>query len=68
MHVPYGAFFINKEFEFEFEFITRIILRPLSALSLESIIKDEVLITVSCPIFPSTYIDSQISVHRKLKK
>jgi hypothetical protein len=21
MHVPYGAFFINKEFEFEFEFI-----------------------------------------------
>jgi hypothetical protein len=20
MHVPYGAFFINKEFEYEFEF------------------------------------------------
>ena len=32
------------------------------------LIKDEVLITVGCPIFPPFYIDSQISVHRKLKK
>ena len=31
------------------------------------IIKDEVLLTVGCPIFPF-YIDSQISVHRKFKK
>jgi hypothetical protein len=23
MHVPYGAFFINKEFEFEFEFVLK---------------------------------------------
>jgi hypothetical protein len=23
MHVPYGAFFINKEFEFEFELIKK---------------------------------------------
>jgi hypothetical protein len=30
-------------------------------------IKDEVLLTVGCPIFPF-YIDNQISVHRKLKK
>jgi hypothetical protein len=29
--------------------------------------KDEVLLTVGCPIFPF-YIDSQISVHRKFKK
>ena len=32
------------------------------------ILKDEVLLTVSCPIFPPFYIDSQISVHRKLKQ
>ena len=32
------------------------------------IIKDEVLLTVGCPIFPSFYIDSQISVNRKFKK
>ena len=32
------------------------------------VIKDEVLLTVGCPIFPSFYIDSQISVHRKFKK
>ena len=31
-------------------------------------IKDEVLITVGCPIFPPFYIDSKISVHRKLNK
>jgi hypothetical protein len=31
------------------------------------IIKDEVLLTVGCPIFPPFYIDSQISVHRKFK-
>ena len=31
------------------------------------LIKDEVLITVGCPIFPPFYIDSQISVHRKFK-
>ena len=31
-------------------------------------IKDEVLLTVGCPIFPPFYIDSQISVHRKFKK
>jgi hypothetical protein len=30
-------------------------------------IKDEVLLTVGCPIFPPFYIDSQISVHRKFK-
>ena len=33
-----------------------------------NLIKDEVLLTVGCPIFPPFYIDSQISVHRKLKK
>ena len=33
-----------------------------------NLIKDEVLLTVRCPIFPPFYIDSQISVHRKLKK
>ena len=33
-----------------------------------NLIKDEVLLTVGCPIFPPLYIDSQISVHRKLKK
>ena len=32
------------------------------------IIKDEVLLTVGCPIFSPFYIDSQISVHRKFKK
>jgi hypothetical protein len=32
------------------------------------IIKDDVLLTVGCPIFPPFYIDSQISVHRKFKK
>ena len=32
------------------------------------LLKDEVLITVGCPIFPPFYIDSQISVHRKFKK
>jgi hypothetical protein len=32
------------------------------------IIKDKVLLTVACPIFPPFYIDSQISVHRKFKK
>ena len=32
------------------------------------ILKDEVLLTVGCPIFPPFYIDSQISVHRKFKK
>jgi hypothetical protein len=31
------------------------------------VLKDEVLLTVGCPIFPF-YIDSQISVHRKFKK
>ena len=31
-------------------------------------IKDEVLLTVGCPIFPPFYIDSQISVHWKFKK
>jgi hypothetical protein len=31
------------------------------------VIKDEVLITVGCPIFPLFYIDSQIFVHRKIK-
>jgi hypothetical protein len=31
-------------------------------------LKDEVLLTVGCPIFPPFYIDSQISVHRKFKK
>jgi hypothetical protein len=30
--------------------------------------KDEVLLTVGCPIFPPSYIDGQISVHRKFKK
>jgi hypothetical protein len=33
-----------------------------------NLIKDEVLLTVRCPIFPPFYIDSQISAHRKLKK
>ena len=33
-----------------------------------NVIKDEVLLTVGCPIFPPFYIDSQISVHRKFKK
>ena len=32
------------------------------------LIKDEVLLTVGCPIFPPFNIDSQISVHRKFKK
>jgi hypothetical protein len=32
------------------------------------IIKDEVLLTVGCPIFLPFYIDSQISVHRKFQK
>jgi hypothetical protein len=32
------------------------------------VIKDEVLLTVGCPISPPFYIDSQISVHRKFKK
>ena len=32
-----------------------------------NIIKDEVLLTVGCPIFPPFYIDSQISVHQKFK-
>jgi hypothetical protein len=31
------------------------------------LLKDEVLLTVGCPIFPPFYIDSQISFHRKLK-
>jgi hypothetical protein len=31
----------------------------------KQLIKDEVLLTVGCPIFPPFYIDSQISVHRK---
>ena len=30
--------------------------------------KDEVLLTVGCPIFPPFYIDNQISVHRKFKQ
>jgi hypothetical protein len=33
-----------------------------------TLLKDEVLLTVGCPIFPPFYIDSQIYVHRKLKK
>jgi hypothetical protein len=33
-----------------------------------TLIKDEVLLTVGCPIFPPFYIDNQISVHRKFKK
>ena len=33
-----------------------------------TLLKDEVLLTVGCPIFPPFYIDSQISVHRMLKK
>ena len=33
-----------------------------------TIIKDEVLITVGCPIFPSILIANVISVHRKLNK
>ena len=33
-----------------------------------ALVKDEVLITVGCPIFPPFYIDSQISVHQKFKK
>ena len=33
-----------------------------------TLLKDEVLLTVGCPIFPPFYIDNQISVHRKLKK
>jgi hypothetical protein len=37
-------------------------------IQMDRIIKDEVLITVSCQIFPPFYIDSQISVHRKFKK
>ena len=32
-----------------------------------SSLKDEVLLTVGCPIFPPFYIDSQISVHQKFK-
>jgi hypothetical protein len=36
--------------------------------SMLQLIKDEVLLTVGCPIFPPFYIDSQIFVHRKLKK
>ena len=32
------------------------------------LIKDEVLLTVGCPIFRPFYIDSQIFVHQKLKK
>jgi hypothetical protein len=31
-------------------------------------IKDEVLLTVGCPMVPPFYIDRQISVHRKFKK
>ena len=41
-------------------------LRPSNRLPV-SLLKDEVLITVGCPIFPPFYIDSQISVHRKFK-
>ena len=37
-------------------------------IQMDRIIKDEVLITVGCQIFPPFYIDSQISVHRKFKK
>jgi hypothetical protein len=33
-----------------------------------TLLKDEVLLTVGCPIFPPFYIDSQIFVHRKFKK
>jgi hypothetical protein len=33
-----------------------------------SSLKDDVLLTVGCPIFPPFYIDSQISIHRKFKK
>jgi hypothetical protein len=33
-----------------------------------TLIKDEVLLMVGCPIFPPFYIDSQISIHRKFKK
>jgi hypothetical protein len=33
-----------------------------------TLLKDEVLLAVGCPIFPPFYIDSQISVHRKFKK
>ena len=36
--------------------------------SINRIIKNEVLLTVGCPICLPFYIDSQISVHRKLKK
>jgi hypothetical protein len=32
-----------------------------------NVIKDEVLLTVGCPIFPPFYIDSQISVHQKFE-
>ena len=35
---------------------------------MDRIIKDEVLITECCQIFPPFHIDSQISVHRKFKK
>jgi len=42
-------------------------LRNKQGLS-RDMIKDEVLLTVGCPIFLPFYIDSQISVHRKFKK
>ena len=32
------------------------------------LLKDEVLLTVGCPIYPPFYIDSQIFFHRKFKK
>jgi hypothetical protein len=43
-------------------------LRNKQGLSRDMIIKDEVLLTVGCPIFLPFYIDSQISVHRKFQK
>jgi hypothetical protein len=42
---------------------------PMPAINIAwSLIKDEVLLTVGCPIFLPFYIYSQISVHRKFKK
>jgi ribosomal protein L21 len=41
---------------------------PIFPLSAILILKDEVLLTVGCPMVPPFYIDRQISVHRKFKK
>jgi hypothetical protein len=49
-------------------FLFFILLYQYFALLSNQLINDKVLLTVGCPIFPPFYIDSKISVHRKLKK